>query len=298
MNYKLNKDTLTLDRIDQIPDGYRAAETSKNHDYIEETVDTIFMRSLQTIMKDCFNINGHYLFGNRAEFWNTPDFFIFGEPDKIFMFETKRGKPSPKDIDKFLDDCDRLEKLLYTDEWPNKIENPDSYKSLIEHDHKDLQTYETIYFCSFFFRIRAFFGLKGHFKIPLGHRLRKNENLVEWKDFLLDKRVEELKIDKRVDERKTDKTTLENESHLSITPVDALPKNLNAFQARAIWLVPAFNKEMYQERLSSRDHKSKTAEDAYILKYQLYIKTFPDIKTSPDFAISLDNPIKWQSYKT
>ena len=34
MNYKLNKDTLTLDRIDQIPDGYRAAETRKNHDYI------------------------------------------------------------------------------------------------------------------------------------------------------------------------------------------------------------------------------------------------------------------------
>jgi hypothetical protein len=205
------------------------------------------------------------------------------------MFETKRGKPTRKEVLQFLDYCDSLEKLLSTQKWKSGKDHPDSYEKVCSHNRDDLPILETIYFCSFFFRIRAFYGLKGHFKIPLSDQLRKDENLSKWKDFLLDKTV---------DERKTDKTTLENASHLSITPVDALPKNLNAFQARAIWLVPAFNKEMYQERLSSRDHKSKTAEDAYILKYQLYIKTFPDIKTSPDFAISLDNPIKWQSYKT
>jgi len=285
MNYQLNMSTLSLDRIDRIPEGYRAAEIRKKNDYIEEMVDTIFMRSLQTIMTDCFKKNGHYLFGNRSGYWNTPDFVIFSDPQEIFMFETKRGKPTRKEVLQFLDYCDSLEKLLSTQKWKSGKDHPDSYEKVCSHNRDDLPILETIYFCSFFFRIRAFYGLKGHFKIPLSDQLRKDENLSKWKDFLLDKTV---------DERKTDKTTLENASHLSITPVDALPKNLNAFQARAIWLVPAFNKEMYQECLSSTPHKTKTktAEDAYILKYQLYIKTFPD------FAISLDNPIKWQSYKT
>jgi len=288
MNYQLDTNTLTLDRIDRIPDGYKTAEPGKKNDYIEEMIDTIFMRSLQTIMADCFKKRGHYLFGNRTEYWGTPDFVIFAEPEDIFMIETKKEKPTRKEIQTFLNYCARLEKLLSTEKWYYEKGKPHSYNSMLNHGRERLPIYETIYFCAFFKKTRAQYGLKKSFGIPPGDRLRKDKFLPEWKDYLLRKTAHKLMTDPSNLQKRAN-STMQNSS---ITSIESLPTSPRALQPHAVWLVPAFRNEVYQECLSSTPHKTKTAENAYILRYQLHIRKIHE------FVVSFDDPIKWQSYRT
>lgn len=304
--FLLDNRTLTLIPSEFVFSEYRPAVPGKDKDYIEEMIDTLFMRSLPTIMKVCFNTSAVYLFGNRSGYWRITDFVLMTRDDRLLMVETKKGKPEYCEIMKFIDYCMRFETFHETASWSyfdfDKGKTlSDSFKVMYEHGPRSsLMNREIVYYCSFFWKKRAqelptAVGLGTH------DQLRNDTNLDKWVTRCVEETAREFGM--------TERDLLENAKAVelldyiggendfsgisrrlgreikSLSELEAIILDEHT-QLQPIWLVNDFSDNEYLHY--SDKTQPRLAQQAEVVKYQLYVRK----SNQHEYALTLEDPRK------
>jgi hypothetical protein len=118
IDYIINPETLKFEKGDISIDELRSL---KSDEYLEAMIDTLVMRNHGQLIKDLFQMNCEYFFGNRTQYWDSPDFVFVSKDKELLGIETKRGKPNVKEFKQFVNICGNLDTHNFTSRHKKNI---------------------------------------------------------------------------------------------------------------------------------------------------------------------------------